>query len=218
MSNKQIPSLENSHAILVVSQNCPHCATVLQAFSEIIKDGGLAHLEVRNIEFAEEFSRTNNIRSVPWFQIGDLDFQGLHSKSEIEGWIKKSATSSGDAEYIAELFEVGGFSRVMDLIRSDNRFLSAVFKLLGDVETKTNIRLGIGALMEELESENRLFGEVENLTILAAHDSPQIRVDACHYLSFTNNPAAIPVLKKYLEDDDADVREIAADSLEALSG
>jgi len=45
-----------------------------------------------------------------------------------------------------------------------------------------------------------------------------VRADACHYLGLSGDAAARPWLDARLGDNDADVREIAAESLQALSG
>jgi HEAT repeat protein len=43
-----------------------------------------------------------------------------------------------------------------------------------------------------------------------------VRHDACHYLSLTRSPQAIPVLQTLLRDSDAEVRATAGESLAAL--
>ncbi|MBS0329365.1 MAG: HEAT repeat domain-containing protein, partial [Proteobacteria bacterium] len=44
----------------------------------------------------------------------------------------------------------------------------------------------------------------------------RVRADACHYLGLTGEAAARSWLDARLADEDADVREIAAESLESL--
>ena len=53
---------------------------------------------------------------------------------------------------------------------------------------------------------------------LSRHSDARVRADACHYLGLTGDAAAKPWLESRLTDDDADVREIATESLQAISG
>jgi len=59
---------------------------------------------------------------------------------------------------------------------------------------------------------------VPRLGLLSLHADARVRADACHYLGLTADAAARPWLEKRLSDEDADVREIAAESLNTLAG
>ena len=205
-----------NQATLVISASCPHCASVLKSLTELIKEGALAKLEIINIQNAPDYAREKNIRSVPWFSLDGLEFQGEYSKGEIKAWLAKSATRQGKADYLADRLDKGDFRGAVALAREHPEFLQAVFELLAEPETKINVRLGIGALMEELEGSDALRDSVEALGELARHESPQIRADACHYLGMTGNREAVRWLKDCLNDPDGDVREIAEESLEKL--
>lgn len=205
-----------SQAFLVVSRGCTHCTAVLNAFSELVKKGALARLEVVNIEQLPEVAAAHNIRSVPWFSINGLEFQGEYSAAELETWVGKSSTVEGKADYLAERLEAGDLPGALDRVRRDAVFMDALLMLLGSVETSTTLRIGIGALLEELEGSALLHDRVEAFGRLSRHSSPQIRADACHYLGFTGNAEAISWLEACLDDADADVREIAAESLQKI--
>jgi hypothetical protein len=45
-----------------------------------------------------------------------------------------------------------------------------------------------------------------------------VRADACHYLGLTGDAQAKSWLDARLDDDDADVREIATESLQEIAG
>ena len=57
---------------------------------------------------------------------------------------------------------------------------------------------------------------VPRLGELSAHADARVRADASHYLGLSGTAAARDWLEARLHDDDADVREIAAESLAAL--
>ena len=46
---------------------------------------------------------------------------------------------------------------------------------------------------------------------------PQIRLDACHYLGLSGDPDVAEAISPLLDDDDPQVREVARETLEALS-
>ncbi|MCU7801111.1 MAG: thioredoxin family protein [gamma proteobacterium symbiont of Lucinoma myriamae] len=58
---------------LFIAPGCPHCPNVLQALSELIKDGEIAEMEVSNMALVPEKAQELNIRSVPWIKIGPLN-------------------------------------------------------------------------------------------------------------------------------------------------
>ena len=72
--------------------------------------------------------------------------------------------------------------------------------------------------MEDLQGSDQLRGIVDRLASLTHHPDAHIRGDACHYLSLSGDARAGGYIQPLLGDDDAGVREIARDSLEALGG
>ena len=73
-------------AVLLLSTQCPHCPTVLQGLSELVKQGVISRLEVVNINVRPEIAERHGIRSVPWVKIGDFELEGLHSPAELRRW------------------------------------------------------------------------------------------------------------------------------------
>jgi HEAT repeat protein len=78
------------------------------------------------------------------------------------------------------------------------------------------VRIGVGAIMEELEGSSLLHRVFEKLEQLTHSREPNLRADACHYLALSANPQATPVFQRLLQDENREVREIARESLEAL--
>ena len=83
--------------------------------------------------------------------------------------------------------------------------------------TKINVRIGIGVIMEEFEGTEILQGYVEQLGELSRHEHASVRADACHYLALTGSEIATDYLKVATNDENPEVREIAVDGLEALN-
>jgi HEAT repeat protein len=93
--------------------------------------------------------------------------------------------------------------------------VAAVLPIVGNVDASLNVRLGAGVLLEHFAGSDALRALLPRLGELSQHADARVRADACHYLGLTGDAAARPWLEARL-DDDADVREIAAESLENL--
>ena len=77
-------------------------------------------------------------------------------------------------------------------------------------------RIGVGAVLEEMAEEELLGPAVEPLRALLAAEAPQIRADACHYLGLTGDSCIADAVTPLLRDEDAEVREIARETLEEI--
>lgn len=205
-----------SDALLLISTHCPHCPTVLATLAEMVKHGQIGKLEVVNLEAHPEIARTYGVRSVPWLKIGLIELAGLRTESELRDWAAKANIEAGMADYFHQLLKEGQLARVLDLLHADSALLAAVLPIVGNVDASLNVRLGAGVLMEEFAHSAALQALVPRLGELSAHDDARVRADACHYLGLSGTAAARGWLEARLNDDDADVREIAAESLAVL--
>jgi HEAT repeat protein len=103
------------------------------------------------------------------------------------------------------------------MIEADAALLAAVLPIVGNIDASLNVRLGAGVLLENFAGTDTLRALLPRLGELSQHGDARVRADACHYLGLTGDAAAKPWLEARLTDDDADVREIAAESLESVS-
>lgn len=200
-------------ALVVVSDSCPFCPTVLAGLTDLIKSGHLARLEVMNIEHHPDAVAALGVRSVPWVRLGPFELDGLRSPAELKLWANRAGSKAGLAAYIAELLATGGLRKVVELCQRDHRYLDAVPLLIGDVTTDLHVRLGIGALFEELQGQPLLQRLVDPLGALTSKPEARTRSDACHYLALVGDRRAIPYVQALLNDDDASVREVAHEAL-----
>lgn len=201
---------------LFVASRCPHCPAVLHALSELIKKGTLRELRVFNIEQAADEAASHKVRSVPWIRIGDMVLTGLYSQTELEDWIHKAASPQGHAEYLAELLSRGELAEAGAFLREDPTRLTAVLTVLGDPERELSIRIGAGALVEDLAGTEHMAALQPGLIEMLHHEDSRIRGDAAHYLAMSGDAAVVPELRRLLDDPDEEVREIASDGLEML--
>ncbi len=203
-------------ALLLISTHCPHCPAMLTALADLVKQGTIGRLEATNLEQHPEVGQALGVRSVPWLRIGRIELAGVHGKAEIAGWAAKADSEAGLADWFHMLLKEGQLPRAQALIEADPTLLAAVLPIVGNVEASLNVRLGAGVLLESFAGSDSLRALLPRLGGLSQHADARVRADACHYLGLTEDAAARPWLAARAGDEDADVREIAAESLENL--
>ena len=203
-------------ALMLLGTHCPHCPAVLNSLAELVKQGVLSKLEVVNLEKQPDVARLLDVRSVPWVRIGPFELTGLRSTAELRRWAQTSASQEGIRDYIEDMLAEGEVDRVLAMIASDTGVMARVIELLGDADAKINVRLGIGAIIEEYEGKPLLQIYIPQLGKLTQHADPRVRADACHYLALSHSGSAKDFIRPLLADENADVREVAEESLHEL--
>jgi len=201
-------------ALMLMGTHCPYCPSVLKALQALVDTGDISHLETHNIEENPEIARELGVRSVPWVRIGPFELEGLRSEKEFREWAIKAAASAGHTDWLDELLSSGNISKPLELIKSDPSMMDALLKLFADPDTQLNAQIGISAIMEDLQGTDTLSAIVDQLGELTQHEDARVRGDACHYLALSGNSKAAEFIKPLLDDSDANVREIAKESLE----
>ncbi len=203
-------------AILLLSSTCANCPKVLESLCQLVKRGVIGKLDVINLEQHPAAASQYGVRSVPWFRIGELDFQGLHSPQEIQDWANRALSDAGIAAYITQHLKDGQLPQIEAKLRAQPQWLRYVLELIPDMEAPMQARIGVGALFEALRGEALLQASIPTLITLSQHADHRVRGDACYYLGLTQTAAARAPLTACLADPNADVREIAQESLESL--
>jgi len=201
-------------ALMLMGTHCPYCPSVLKALQALVETGDISHLETHNIEENPEIARELGVRSVPWVRIGPFELEGLRSEKEFREWAVKAAADDGHTEWLDELLSSGNISKPLELIKSDPSMMDALLKLFADPDTQLNTQIGISAIMEDLQGTDTLSAVVDQLGELTQHKDARVRGDACHYLALSGSSKAAALIKPLLDDSDANVREIAKESLE----
>lgn len=215
MSN-EISESQAPGALMLLSTHCAHCPSVLNSLAELVKQGVLGKLEVINLEQRPEVARQLGVHSVPWVRIGLFELTGQRSLAEFRQWAQTSATHEGVRDYIETMLAEGEVERVLTMIAKDAGVMARVIELLDFADEKLNVRLGIGVIMEEYEGRSLLQEYIPQLGKLTQHADPRVRGDACHYLALTHSSNAREFVRKLLHDENADVREVAEESLPTL--
>ena len=203
-------------ALLLIATGCPHCPTVRRELSELVKANKIRRLKVVNINEEPGVAEALGVRSVPWVQLGPFEVEGVHSPAELKSWAEKAISPNGLADYYSVLFKTGQLAKVIQHINKDNTRFGVLIDLLANSDTELQVRIGIGAVMEEFEGTELLRSMTERLGRLTLAVDNTIRSDACHYLGLTHDSRAVTYLENCLSDPDAEVREIAAESLDSI--
>jgi len=201
-------------ALFLLGTHCPHCPTVLQGLANLVKAGTLGSLKIVNIEQRGDIARELGVRTVPWVRIGPFELEGLRSEKELREWAVKATANTGMTDWLDELLSSGNISKPLERIKSEPALMDALLELFTDPDTGLNIRIGISAIMEDLQGTETLSSIVNRLGELTRHEDARIRGDACHYLALSGDPAATAYIKPLLKDEDENVREVARESLE----
>jgi thiol-disulfide isomerase/thioredoxin len=204
-------------ALLLVSTHCPHCPAMLTALADLLKQGVIGRLEAVNLEQRPETGQSLGVRSVPWLRIGRIELAGVHSKTELAEWAAKADSEAGLADWFHLLLKEGQLPKAQAMIDADPTLLAAVLPIVGNIDASLNVRLGAGVLLETFAGSDTLRALLPHLGELSQHADARVRADACHYLGLTKDVVAKRWLDARLNDEDADVREIAAESVQAIA-
>lgn len=212
-----MPATNRPDALLLLTSTCPYCPAVLAALNDLVKSGDIGRLEVVNIGAHPEVAQQHGARTVPWVRLGPFELEGLRSPAELKQWVERAGTLEGLAEYFHELLKEGALPKVSAQAARDPAALDALLRLLGDPDSELTVRIGINAVFEGLEGSPALQRTVPALITLSTHRDAHIRGDAAHLLSLTHSPSVKTHLERLLQDEVADVREIAREGLERLA-
>lgn len=176
----------------------------------------LHRFDVINITQQPEQAQTYGIRSVPWFRIGELEFVGMHSASELSYWVAHATSDEGIRQYITQELEAGHLSTILRLMRQHPRWLELALSIIADLTAPIQARIGLGAVFEDLQGDPLLQQLVPALSELSQHAEHQVRADACYYLGLSRSDAAASALRQCLQDSDREVQEIAREALASI--
>lgn len=206
MSNKPV-------VLLATTPTCPHCPAIKRLLQQLNAREMFAELHIIDISQSPEFAEQNQIRSVPWLKMGELQFNGVLSLAELEYWASHANSEEGIRKYISNELENGRLGDVEQQILAHPDWLRIAINLLAEMETPMQTRIGLSALIEGLSGQELLNSILPTLQLYAEHDDQRVRCDACHFLGHIRGETAKQTLQRCLHDPDPEVREIAQESL-----
>jgi len=183
------------------------------ALSLLKQEGVIAALEVVDATLEVERARQLDVKSVPWLRIGPFEFEGQMSVGDLRTWAQRAVHPEGIKQYFFEMLKRGQRAKVERLIREERQRSIALAELLADPEAGMAVRMGIGAVLEELQGSGMTAAMAPKLGEMLRDPEPRNRADAAHFLSLIGTAQAFSLLRDCLDDPDAAVREIAYDAL-----
>lgn len=201
-------------AEVLITTGCAHCPAVVAGLSELAEQGLIGRLQIINVTTHPEEAQSRNVRSSPWTRIGPFTLEGSYTPAELRSWAERAAGGAGMADYFTELLHNQQFDRALQQVHDDPAQLDTLVGLVGDLETPMGVRIGISALFEELAEQNLLTPALPGLVALTRSNDSAVRADAAHFIGLLGADVARDHLLPLLEDENAEVREIAAESLE----
>jgi hypothetical protein len=203
-------------ARLLIAPGCPHCGSVTEILTGLVKEGLIGQLDIINLSVHPEAAAEAGTRSVPWFRIGEYSFTGAHTASEIRAWAEKAASGEGWTAYYHDLLDNRQLEEAAASLKQHPDRLCSLIASLEDKDLPMVVKIGIGAVLEDFEGDASLVQCIPELTELTRSEDPATRADACHYLGLTGSEDILPLVRALVDDEDAHVREIASDVLEEI--
>ncbi|MCW8827857.1 MAG: HEAT repeat domain-containing protein [Gammaproteobacteria bacterium] len=204
------------HALLFTAPGCPHCPGIKAALEKLHQEGVVGELEVVSIAEDQGRAAEMGVRSVPWLKLGEFVLTGAQTPQQLREWAEKAAGSADMVDYLEHQLANGELDEAQAMLAKAPQHLEALLSLLEQPEAKIQVRLGVSAIIEGMEGSEALQKLVPRLIIMSEHSDHQLRSDACHFLGLSHSKEAEAALRKRLEDDNEEVREIAAESLELI--
>ena len=214
--NAALTPTSSREALLLIATGCAHCPNMITTLSQMVKEGQLARLTIINTSEAPEIATKYAVRSVPWTRIGRVQFTGVKGRDEIQQLLAQHHDGGDIAAYIRSQLAEGELSAVTHLLHQQPEHLSDLLGLLREAELPIQVKIGIGACIEDFAGSPVLSAHIQLLTSLSENDAPDVRGDATYYLSLTRNAEVLPVIRQRLADENADVREIAQEAVASL--
>ncbi len=126
------------------------------------------------------------------------------------------ASSRDRAEQFAIWLLEGQLKRVNEVVDRIPSALADLLPVVANPEANLNVRFGASAVLERYAGTPAFLALLPALGMLSGHGDHRVRADACHLLGLTGTQDAVKYLEARRDDPDAEVREIVAESLEAL--
>ena len=203
-------------ALLFVAPGCQHCATVLQGLNQLVRQGLVGKMTVVDVAEHPEQAAVYGVRAAPWLRLGPFTLTGAHSAAELRLWAGWANGEEGTAHYVEHLLTQGGYRQAAAFIDADTHRLKPLLAIVADPGAKLEVRLGVSALLEAHAYSLSLQNLLPQLAELSHHADHRVRADACHLLGLTGSTSARTYLEACLNDAHEEVREIAAEAMEAL--
>jgi hypothetical protein len=200
-------------ALLLMTGGCPHCPAALQALSVLLKEGAIGRLQVINVAVHTEEAESRGVQSVPWIKIGPFEVEGAATPARLRELAQGVNDEAVFDAWLLETLKAGKRQKFEALVRQEPRRIRALARLMKNPEASMAIRLGIGAILEELHGTGLTQSLVPDLGEMLGANDRLLRADACHFLTLIGGDDVRPHMLACLDDAEPEVREMAEEWL-----
>lgn len=201
-------------ALLLMTGGCPHCPAALQALTVLLKEGAIGRLEVINVAVHIEEAESRGVQSVPWIRIGPFEVEGAATPAKLRELARGVNDDGVFDAWLLETLKAGKRRKFEELVKQDPQRIHALARLMKNPEASMAIRLGIGAVLEELQGTGFTEPLMTDLAGMLASDDRLLRADACHFLTLIGGEAIRPRMLACVDDADPEIREMAQEWLD----
>jgi len=201
---------------LFIMQGCQLCPQMEAIFKDMHKNGAIDRLEITDLAQHPEIAQQYHIRSVPYYFIDGVAFNGLKSQHDIEQILQQDDNAKW-RQLIVEALSSGQLEQAEQFIRQQPQAREAMLQLLADDETALVVRIGLSAIIEAMAGEGLLKDYEAQFIRLAHTTNPTIAQDAIYYLSLLGSDNSLQTLTDIANDKSSAVHEQAAELLQDIA-
>lgn len=200
-------------ALLLMTGGCSHCPAALQALTVLLKEGAIGRLEVINVAVHIEEAESRGVQSVPWIKIGPFEVEGAASPARLRELAQGANDDAVFDAWLLDTLKAGKRQKFEALVKQEPQRIHALARLMKNPEASMAVRLGIGAILEELQGSGLTEALVPGLGEMLSNDDRLLRADACHFLTLIGGETIHHWMRMALNDSDPEIREIAIEAL-----
>lgn len=128
--------------------------------------------------------------------------------------MKNEVSNKELKEVIADFLEMGHVDNIVEMFKQDSNYYCWTGELLDD--ERFAVRLGIAVLFEELKvhCKDDIHLAVASLCRVLSEGKPHVRGEAVNVLGIIGSEEALVCVRRALQDESPQVREVARDVLE----
>ncbi len=201
---------------LFVMQGCQLCPQMEAIFKKMHENGAISSLEITDLAQHPELAEQYHIRSVPYYFIDGVAFNGLKSEHDIEQLLQQDDSSKWK-QILVEDLSSGQLEAAEKQVRQHSAARDAMMQLLAADDTALVVRIGLSAIIEAMAGEGLLSDYEEQFIELAHTANPAIAQDAIYYLSLLNSDNSLQALLDIANDDSSAVHQQAAELLQDIA-
>lgn len=199
---------------VLIAPTCPNCPAVVRACARVAAACPALTLVVIDVQYFTELA--GSCRSVPTVIIdGAYTIVGSVSAHDLIEILRQRGEPGFLARALGSMVEAGRLAEVGPLLATDEGFAAmATLMRDGTMQQKMGLMLAVEQILEG--SPHAVDGAVPHLLPLLESEVATLRGDVADLLGQIGAPGAREALSHLLEDENADVREVAEEAIQRL--